>query len=404
MNYEVPGKADHLGSDLIEKWNLEIKNIYNNLKGELNTKYFSIDPEKLINPKLTRSIKWFANPVEPEFCLGLDVAQQLSDWSVKGRHNFHDEYCEYHTINQLDVSGRMRPKRVQVTTELREYWVCVARYDPLKLRTMIQSIIGTQLSWEEIYGEDVRDPLILSEDERLIKFCTQVAGNGGDKILKDKGVPTNPEGKLNTENALFMTHPINGLDDLIFIVMFGSKPFARQSQNGILPATKEQIFRNAEAEYLSCRHADPAAAMGAHEAAFNGITVSFANPLGVYFQTFTKDVFTFQGKPLPESWIRWSRGEKGMFQRLEFGPSDDEPYFLDDITISEGQNETPLVGGYQLLKFTEVGPLILTSEPTSVPSDEFIILKTSAEEIKCDEALICNDIIKLKKEFDNLGR
>jgi len=58
----------------------------------------------------------------------------------------------------------------------------------------------------------------------VIAFSTLVAGHGNDGKLVAAGVPAQPTGRLNTDNALFMTHPINGLDDLLYIVMFGAKP------------------------------------------------------------------------------------------------------------------------------------------------------------------------------------
>ena len=132
-------------------------------------------------------------------------------------------------------------------------------------------------------------------------------------------------GRLNTDNALFMTHPINGLDDLLYIVLFGARPYARGDVGDLQPATREQIFREFGVEQLACRHADPAAAMGAHGAAFDGRTVALADPLGMYISSFSEDVFVVQDNPVPEAWIRWGRGrEEGFYQRLEFGPDDDD--------------------------------------------------------------------------------
>jgi hypothetical protein len=156
----------------------------------------------------------------------------------------------------------MRPKRVQVTTELREYWVCVAMHDPVALRALTKNVLGLEPAWEDLYG--VGDPLALSVDQRKLAFSTFVAGHGNDRELENLGVPAQPVGELNTDNALFMTHPINGLDDLLYIVLFGAKPYARGDVADPQPATREQIFREFDVEHLACRHADPAAAMGAH--------------------------------------------------------------------------------------------------------------------------------------------
>jgi hypothetical protein len=81
----------------------------------------------------------------------------------------------------------MRPKRVQVTTELREYWVCVAMHDPVALRALTKNVLGLEPAWEDLYG--VGDPLALSVDQRKLAFSTFVAGHGNDRKLENLGVP-----------------------------------------------------------------------------------------------------------------------------------------------------------------------------------------------------------------------
>jgi hypothetical protein len=212
-------------------------------------------------------------------------------------------------------------------------------------------------------------------------------------------------GRLNTDNALFMTHPINGLDDLLYIVLFGARPYARGDVGDLQPATREQIFREFGVEQLACRHADPAAAMGAHGAAFDGRTVAFADPLGMYISSFSEDVFVVQDNPVPEAWIRWGRGrEEGFYQRLEFGPDDDDPAFLDDISVAVGASEEPLRGGFQLLQQLEVGPRVIVGEPSQVADEDYVFLSASDAPIPCHKASICTYIEALKEEFDNEQR
>ncbi len=398
MIYDVPGRADQLSTDLVKKWNDIIQAGYDSLKSDFGSRFFTLDPKTLTNP-VSAPIKWFADPAEPNFCLGAGVARQLSDWSVRGRHVLHNEYCEYRTIERIDAIGRMRPKRIQVTTELREYWACVAKYDPNAVRSMTQSVLGFEPAWEDLYG--VSDPLQLSEEQREIAFSTLVAGHGNDRNLVAAGAPAQPTGRLNTDNALFMTHPINGLDDLLYIVMFGAKPYASRTANGFEQATREQLFREFGVEHLACRHADPNAALGALGAAFNGQTVAFDSPLGMYFRSFTKDVFLFEGNPIPDSWVRWSRGPEGMYQRLEFGPGDNDAAFLDEITVAVGSKEEPLTGGFQLLQQIEVGPLVVAGQATPVAADEYVILSASNDPIQCQQARICQTIGMLKQEYDN---
>lgn len=397
MAYDVPGLADQLGEDLVGKWNNTVQDAYDSLQSNLGSRFFSLDPGSLESP-VSATVKWFGDPAEPNFCIGPETAQKLSDWGVRGRQVLHNEYCEYHTVQQPDTSGRLRPKRVQVTTELREYWVSLAMHDPTTVRGLAAGTLGFEPSWEDLYG--VTDPTGLSVQQRKAAFSRLVAGHGNDNTLAAAGVPTQPTGPLNTENALFMTHPINGLDDLLYIVLFGARPYARRTSDGVEPATREQIFRAFDVEHLACRHADPAAALGAHAAVFNGQPVAFANPLGMYIQSFSDFLFLYEDKPIPDAWVRRSRGAEGMYQRLEFGPSDEDDAFLDDIQLVRGDLAEPVTGGYQVIRELEVGPKVVAGAQTEIGDDEYVMLDTSTDPIRCQEAGICRVIRQLRDEFE----
>ena len=392
MEYTAPGNADQLSQELLEQWNQTIADSYQSLSS-LHSRFFVIDPAQLSNA-VEVPVSWFGDPAEPAFCFDEEIAQKLSDWGVKGRHTLQNEYCEYNIVQQKDAQGRWRPKRVEVTTELREYWVCIAMFDPDKLRSMVQEVLKFEPSWQELYGD--QNPHQLSPAARKIQFSIHVAGHGNDDTLASAGVPAQPIGSLNRDHALFMTHPINGLDDLIYIVMFGARPYARMTPNGRQPALKEQIFRRFGVEHLACRHADPAAATAAHQQAYQGKQVAFANPLGVYINGFTKNVFRYNNAVVPDDWVILSRGN----QRLEFGPPDSEDIFLDDITVAEGAAEHALLGGYDIAKRTEVGPVVRITQSGQIADDEFIILEEDTRPIRCQEAGICQLITRLKNEYE----
>lgn len=395
MAYDAPGQVDQLSPNLVDRWNEVVRDSYQSLR-DYHSRFFSLDPTAFGNA-VEVPVSWFGDPAEPSFCFDEDTAQKLSDWGVKGRQELHNEYCEYRVVQQKDNSGRWRPKKIHITTELREYWVTIAIFDPDKLRSMVQEIIGRDPSWEDLYG--MQDPNQLSPEDRKVRFSTQVAGHGNDRELANIGVPSQPVGAINRENVLFMTHPINGLDDLLYIVMFGARPYARLTANGRQPATKEQIFRAFGVEHLACRHADPAAATAAHQQAYEGRTIAFANPLGVYINAFTKDVFLYNGDVIPDNWVEFSRGN----QRLQFGPSDNEDIFLDEITVVEGASEHALTGGYEVVKRIEVGPMLRISQPGQVAENEFIILNQDTQPIRCHEANVCQQISQLKREYEQEG-
>jgi hypothetical protein len=396
MAYSAPGRADELDDRLLASWNEAIEAAYADL-AELGSRFFTLDPGQLDQPGQA-TVKWFGDPAEPSFCIDGEAARALSDWGVRGRHGLHNEYCEYALVQRRDASGRLRPKRVQVTTELREYWSCMAVAHPAALREMATGVLGSEPSWSDLYG--VADPTRLDEAEREIAFSHALGGNGGHAHLAQAGVPAQPTGPLNTENALFMTHPINGLDDLLYIVLFGAHPYAVSADGGRRPATREEIFISQGVEHLACRHADPAAAIGAHEAAWSGATVAFADPLGMYLIALATDLFLIRDEPVPAEWVRWGRGDEGMRQRLEFGPGDEDTEFLDDIVVAVGAATEPLTGGYQLLQQLEIGPLVVAAAGSPPGDDEFVDLDVPEPTIVCSDADVCASVATLKAEYD----
>ena len=397
--YNTPGFADDLGSDLLTKWNEEIQREYQLIltNPDLNSRFFTIDWSSIATPN-GADIGWFGNPAEPEFCLSRWVAQQPSDWGARGRHGVQNEYCEYAVLQARDSAGKLRPKRVQISTELREYWVTLATADPDRVRALATAVLGFDVPWIDLYG--VNNPKDLTDEQRRIAFSTVAAGNGQDPTLPNT-VPYDPTGRINTDYCLFMSHPINGLDDLIYIVLFGAKPYSQMVAGSRQQATREQIFRRYGVEHMACRHADPAAAMGACGAAYEGRTVAFKDPIGMYIKSFARDKFLIRGNPLPDSWVKFGRGKNPLWQRLEFGPADADPEFLDDIVLSEGASETPVTGGYQVIANIEVGPLAIVSDPIKLSDGDYVDLTTSSGKIKCSEAKVCQKtIVPLKQAYD----
>jgi hypothetical protein len=392
--YSAPGHADELDEELLERWNGVVQANYEALLPKLESRFFVLDPA-LANAS-PAPVEWFADPAEPAVCVSEAVAQELCDWDARGRHATQDEYCEFAVVRRADADGRMRPKRVQITTELAEYWTCVAAADPDRVRSMAEAVLGVDVGWDDLYGGD---PGPMDEHARTIAFARLMAGHGGHDELSSQNVPADPVGRLNTENALFMTHPINGLDDLLYIVLFGAKPYAVADPER-RQATRDEIFRHYEVEYLACRHADPTAAMSAYGAAWNAAQVAFADPLGMYLLQFERDVLVYGDEPIPDRWVRFSRGQEGMYQRLEVGPADDDEEFLDDIVVAAGAAERPLTGGYQLLKLISVGPHVVAAPTTPIGDDEYVMIEPSQDPIPCHEAEFCKEVAKLKEAYD----
>jgi len=392
MSYEAPGRVEPLTDQLADAWNAVIAEAYKGRR-KLHSRFFSLEPTELNGPEVV-SVTWPADPLEPTFCTDGESVRSLCDLGDRGRHALHNEYCEYAVAYGFDDRGRRRPRRVQFTTELAEYWLVLATLDPDRLLAAVADVLGEEPSWPELYG--VANPHRLGEGERRLRFAATMAGHGEHACLKDAEVPLHPTGRLNRENAIFMTHPINGLDDLLYIVLFGARPvIVREPGGGHRPARRDEIF--AKQQRLACRHADPAAAMSAHRAVLDGKALSFANPLGVYLHPFNTELLQVGEQPIPAAWIRWSRGEEGMHQRLVFGPGDEEDVFLDEVEVLLGQERQRLTGGYQLLRLLEVGPRLAVGA-TEPPSEEELKETEPGASIECRKTCVCAAVSELEAE------
>ncbi|HXE53952.1 MAG TPA: hypothetical protein VN541_13100, partial [Tepidisphaeraceae bacterium] len=245
MPYDPPGFADAASAAVLAAWNQEIQSTFASLRADPNlgrsVPFFLDSADELGGPSVD-AVHWPGDPAEPRFCLNEDWARKLSDWGARGRHLFHNEYAEYSLVLRPDAAGMVRPKRFTLTTELAEWWTTVATHDPAMVRQMVGEVLGVAPSFTELYGADAGDPQALTPAQRRVRFATQVAGNGRHDDLVAANVPGDPVGDLNTRHALFMSHPINGLDDLVYIVMFGAQPYVVQTEQGRRRATLHEIF------------------------------------------------------------------------------------------------------------------------------------------------------------------
>jgi hypothetical protein len=398
MPYDAPGHADELSDELRDRWNETIGRAYASQNDALKTRFFALDPDALTNPRRSDAVKWPGDPGKPAYCVGEANAQALSDWGLTGRRAVQLEYCEYMAVNARDATGALRPKRVEVTTEFREFWACVAIHAPDQVRAMAAGVLGFEPTWEELYG--VADPHALSPEEREIAFGHACAGHGNDRRLRVAGVPAQPTGRLNMERALFMTHPINGIDDLIYVAIFGAHAYCVSERDTRRQASGDDVFRAFRVTHLACNHADPTISLGVYDHVYRGARVALSNPLGMYIRRPNLEVFSYGGEPLPEDWVRFSRGKPGSYMRLEFGPPDEHEAFLDDITLSLGASEHPLSGGYQLLRELEIGPLVEVGDSDPIADDEWEPLEPAAATIACDDAESCKAVRELLARFE----
>ncbi|WP_417210457.1 hypothetical protein [Antarctobacter sp.] len=379
--FQSPGLADpNVNDAALTSWNAQIRSL---VDGHRVSPFLVLDPRDIKDGDIANSVKWPGNPREPLDCLGEDLATKLSDWGWPGRAELHNEYLEYTLVMRPDANGKLRPKRFVATTELMEWWLTMAVFDLEYFLLTIKNITGHAYTAADLF---------LLQPDQWAALPVQARAEVFHRRLVGLGRTQPPEHPLNIEHVLFMSENINGLNDLIFVVHFGSFPYAVTENSSRRRARIEEIFLSVNRPDLFCRNADPGAAQGAYDQAFipgstppQGKALAFADPLGMYMRGLTTTDLRIAGAPVPNDWVRFSRGVDTMHMRLEFGPDDDDPRFLDEVVAGTG-DAAPPISGYFLAREIEVGPrVVIGRTPRAITAAEFedIPAVTAQDAITC---------------------
>ena len=359
--FQSPGLADQGVNDAaLAAWNARVQTLFNDHDV---SPFLVLDPRDIEDTQTSDEFKWPGNPREPLDCLGAELAERLSDLGWSSRVELHNEYLEYALVMRPDLTGRIRPKRFVATTELMEWWMAMAVHDLEHFLHVVASITRRSYGSEELFGVPAERWKALDISARMACFHRRLVGTG-------RAQP--PEHPINVEHVLFMSAGTNSLSDLTSVMHFGSFPYLVSQEGQSRRARLDEMFTHANRKDLFCRNALSQVARNANELALiegsgppKGRAMAFADPLGMYIRSFQSSGLFHDEANTPADWVRFSRGVDGMPMRLEFGPSDDDPSFLDEVRLDTGAAAHP-VSGYTLASRIEVGPLVkiaATSRP-----------------------------------------
>lgn len=339
--------------------------------------------------------RWTPTPLESTRQLDPNTLRLLCDWGWSGRTTLHREFAEYVTVWGYDDRGQRRPKRVEVTTELCDRWALMAELDPEFLLESALEVLRRPVSWAELYGPEVRAPWQLSPAERRARFLWHTAGDN------ERGLtPETPEGHLNREHALFLVHPRNRTEDLVWLLALGARPWKFVDESERTPALADISDALGLAQILD-RKVDSALVGEALTFARQGHRVCPRGPLGVHIHRFARTAFSLANDdPVPDSWVRYERGG----QRLVFGPTDESPHFLDDIFCQRANSRHAVRGGCDVLDAIEVGVELLVTPPEEIPdavrAASVINPRTTTRRTDPEGDLNTRGILLLKARYD----
>ena len=290
---------------------------------------------------------WTGFPVRVASCLGRARALEVLD----EERNLQEDYLEWRTVRG---SGR-RIERVELTTELRDYWRVLAGYEPERTIELMGELTGCSVRPREVFGVD--RPGELDPEQREAAFAVTCI---------DQPNPFN-DGRLG---ICFMTHRSNDLQSLLELAGAATFPsFVRDPVSRRLrPATAEETIPALDGCAVAGRTSDPVLVERLARLAYEGRLVSFDAPLGVYIDGVEHARLRApDGSPVPREWFTTSRGlsavdapdGRARRQRMVLEVPRSEDFHVDDLV--DVATEQPILHGGQIAELVQVRVFLRTS-------------------------------------------
>jgi hypothetical protein len=254
---------------------------------------------------------WAALPVRVERCLGRERALALLD----GRRDLQEEYAEWRAVR--DGGGKL--VRVELTTELRDYWGILAEHEPERAADVVGELTG-------------RAP---SDVARL--------------------------GSLNDgrDGICFMTHRDNDLAALAKLAAAAAMPCTAGGRR----ATAREVIPLLGDAALAGRASDPVIVETLGRLAGERRLLALADPVGVFVTDVQHTrLRTPGGETVPREWFAISRGGR----RLAFAVPPGEGFAAGDLV--DAATERPIRHGAQIAELVQLRLPLRASAPGAARS------------------------------------
>lgn len=295
---------------------------------------------------------WTGLPTRVVACLGRRRALAVLD----DQRRLQEEYLEWRAVRDRD--GCLR--RVELTTELSDYWRVLAAHDPDRAVGVAAELVGREVFADELYG----GPPPESPEERDRAFAATVIEH--PNALND-----------GREGILFMTHPDNDLRALFKLAAAAAYPCVLTDEvtRRRRCANSHEVIPLLERGAVAGRASDPVLVERLGRLAFERRLVAFDNPIGIYIQGVEHTrLRTPCGDPVPAEWFRFGRGTsaeqasdgKARHQRLVFEIPAEHGLRVSDLV--DAATERPLAYGGQVAELVQLRLLLRASDTGTVDS------------------------------------
>jgi hypothetical protein len=242
---------------------------------------------------------WTGLPVRVVRCLGRERALARLD----GERDLQEEYLEWRTVRGPD--GTIR--RVELTTELRDYWHVLAAHEPERAVDLVGELTGCAIAAREL--------------QRPGRF-----NDGRDGIC-------------------FMTHRSNDLAALAKLAAAAAMPCAAGNRR----ATADEAIPLLGDAAVAGRASDPVIVEALGRLASERRLVALADPVGVYVAGVEHTrLRTPDGSAVPAEWFAPSRGDQRLVLEVPAG----EGFAVGDLV--DAASERPIRHGGQIAELVRL--------------------------------------------------
>jgi len=340
------------------------------------------------------AVDWPGLPLRPVECLTRHQALALLDWTPSGGEGrirrLQEEYVEW-----LVVSDDVGIRRVELTTELSDYWRVLAAFDPQRTLDLVASFAGQpSVDPQAVYRGC--DPFSSSStpEEREAAFAGAMLTDGESSPYND--------GRAAITCMAQWSNTLRALAQLVFVAT--NPRVAQDPLSGrIRCLTCDEAIPLMDGAAQAGRASDPVLVERLGRLAYEGRLVAFDDPLGVYIQSVESTrLRTPDDEPVPGDWFTFERGlapsqttdGRPRWQRLTFEPSADSGLRVSDLL--DLATEQPIGHGGQVADLVQVALVLRVSDTDVEPPGT--LEPTELAQAGAEDARRCPDI---RREWDD---
>lgn len=336
-----PGMLNDLIGEGQADWDRYVEERLNAAINDSGTNQLVADGDESLEPGIA-VIDWAGFPVRIRECLQSVLnTNRLLDWNFNNQPlgrllGAHEEYLEWRTMR--NATGKI--VRVEMTSELQEYWLRLAKHHPAKTLQILGEFARESASApsQEVYGDI--NPFTSSPEEREAAFSRM--------MLPPVGQSSQIASPYNngTKAIAFMANSVNTLSAALFLAAFAAFPYVKRINGSTTPLTGREAIRFTDQAAQDCRDSDPTIVGSVINFAAQGRKIALMDPAGLYIANVASETLLLPdgATPVPQDWFRLSRGSKivdtesgrilSLAQRLVFEVPPEENFVVGDLLDS----------------------------------------------------------------------